>query len=138
MFARIPANATVKSTSRGPIPISELSATETLVGYDVKHRALREIVLCGYRRDETQAECYDFLMPAGKSLLCIDNIVLTVDGLVEVQKAPSHFYGFCILNPSRLSVRPFNMLLEAPQPTYYVEWLGDCMLWSEGILIGSS
>jgi hypothetical protein len=137
MKARLPDSAKVKDLSRGEIPVSEVVPGQVLVGYSIREKKLATVVVSSVQPIPIQPHFVFHLRPIGRLVLMYDTGVYTSAGPALASQAKDHLYGFCILKPRLLSVRPIDAVLEQFDSGVEIQWDTDVMLWSQGIVVGS-
>lgn len=137
MKALLPSSAVVKDLSAGEIPASQVVPGQVLVGYSIREKKMATVVVSSVSLLPVQPHFIFHLAPHGRVVLMYDTGVYTNGGPTPAHQVKNNLYGFCILKPHLLSVRPIDAVLEQFDSGVEIQWDTDVMLWSQGIVVGS-
>lgn len=138
MRATLPETAIVKTWDRGEQPVGALASGDRVIGYDVRAKDLRVLRLVVSPADPEPV--LQLLLQHFRWVSLFGSTEInTSRGLERADNAPDPLMSYCVMNPHRMVIKTVVDAMEAsPLPGVMLEWEGADLIWSEGLLIGST
>jgi hypothetical protein len=139
MKARLPNTALVKTWRRGEIPASQLEPLEQVIGYDARSKDVKILRVVSITPVGLRPVIALLLQNFRWVTLFDCTEANTARGLARIDSFPEAYMGYCVVNPKRMTLRiPEDLTEGGLAPGVILEWDSNDLLWSEGLLVGSS
>ena len=138
MRALLPDTAIFKTWNKGEQPGSALESGDRVLAYDVGAKDLRVVRLT--ITPVPPQPVIQFLIQHFRWINLFGNTeVHTVRGLEQAATHTDLLMSYCLVNPRRMVMKTVMAAAEAPPiPGAMLEWDSADLVWSEGLLIGST